>query len=445
MSDTVHNGARRPRVLLSAYACEPGKGSEPGIGWNWMREISRFADVRVITRESNRAAIEQSPERAALPNVHFYYFDLPRWARLWKKGSRGLQLYYYLWQIGIYRQVIKLHHQFKFDVVHHVTFGTCWFPSPLAFLSVPFIWGPVGGGESAPSSFWRSYSLRGKVHELIRTVGLKRGDWDPLVRFTARHAKIALATTAQTEERLRAIGCQSVEILPHAALAEDDVRKLQDVPERTAGAFRIFSVGRMLHWKGFHLGLAAFAKLRQTFPDSEYWIIGHGPEQARLKKLAHSLGIESSVTFLDQISRREVLARIAECDVMLHPTLHDSSGWASVEAMACGRPVVCLDLAGPALQVDADNGCKVPAGTPEQAIRDLADALQLLASDRDKRLQMGRAARAKVTAELNWPRKAEQIRAIYMRLTAARQSSLAASAAHVQNRVAQTELVSNKS
>jgi len=236
-----------------------------------------------------------------------------------------------------------------------------------------------------------------------------------------------------------------VEILPHAALAEDDVRKLQDVPERTAGAFRIFSVGRMLHWKGFHLGLAAFAKLRQTFPDSEYWIIGHGPEQARLKKLAHSLGIESSVTFLDQISRREVLARIAECDVMLHPTLHDSSGWASVEAMACGRPVVCLDLAGPALQVDADNGCKVPAGTPEQAIRDLADALQLLASDRDKRLQMGRAARAKVTAELNWPRKAEQIRAIYMRLTAARQSSLAASAAHVQNRVAQTELVSNKS
>jgi glycosyltransferase involved in cell wall biosynthesis len=445
MSDTVHNGARRPRVLLSAYACEPGKGSEPGIGWNWMRVISRFADVRVITRESNRVAIEQSPERAALPNVHFHYFDLPRWARFWKKGNRGLQFYYYLWQLGIYRLVRKLHRQFKFDVVHHVTFGTCWFPSPLAFLSVPFIWGPVGGGECAPSSFWRSYSLRGKVHELVRTLGLKRGHWDPLVRFTARHAKVALATTAQTEERLHAIGCQSVEILPHAALAEEDVRKLQEVPERTAGTFRIFSVGRMLHWKGLHLGLAAFAELHQAFPHSEYWIMGDGPEQARLKKLARALGVESSVTFLDQISRMEVLARIADCDVMLHPTLHDSSGWASVEAMACGRPVVCLDLAGPALQVDADNGCKVPAVTPEQAIRDLAGALQILASDREKRLRMGRAARAKVAAELNWPRKAEQIRAIYMRLTAARQSNLVASAAHVPNRVARTELVSNKS
>jgi glycosyltransferase involved in cell wall biosynthesis len=445
MTDNLQNGARRPRVLLSAYACEPGKGSEPGIGWNWMREISRFADVRVITRESNRAAIEQSPERAALRHVHFYYFDLPRWARFWKKGGRGLQLYYYLWQIGISRQVRRLHRQFRFDVVHHVTFGTCWFPSVLAFLSVPFIWGPVGGGESASWSFWRSYSLRGKLHELVRTLGLKRGDWDPLVRFTARHATIALATTAQTEERLRAIGCQSIEILPHAALDEQDVRKLQDVSERRAGPFRIFSVGRMLHWKGFHLGLAAFAKLQEAFPDSEYWIIGEGPEQAALKKLAGKLGVESSVTFLNQISRRAVLARIAECDVMLHPTLHDSSGWASVEAMACGRPVVCLDLAGPALQVDADNGCKVPAITPEQAIHDLAAALQMLASDPEKRLRMGRAARAKVTAELNWSRKAEQIRAIYTRLATAREANLAATAAHSPCRVTQTEFVSNKS
>ena len=441
MSETAQNGGRRPRVLLSAYACEPAKGSEPGIGWNWMRQISRFADVCVITRESNRAAIEQSPEPAALPNVHFYYFDLPRWARLWKKGGRGLQLYYYLWQIGIARQVRKLHRQFNFDVVHHVTFGTCWFPSPLAFLSVPFIWGPVGGGESAPWSFWRSYSFRGKLHELVRTLGLKRGDWDPLVRSTARHATIALATTAQTEERLRAIGCKSIEILPHAALDEEDVRTLHNVPERTAGAFRIFSVGRMLHWKGFHLGLAAFARLHQVFPASEYWIIGEGPEQAGLKKLARKLGVESSVTFFNQISRTEVLARIAECDAMLHPTLHDSSGWASVEAMACGRPVVCLDLAGPALQVDPDNGCKVPAITPEQSIRDLASALQMLAGDPEKRLRMGRAARAKVAAELNWPRKADQILAIYTRLASARRADVAVLPVHLPNPITKTELV----
>jgi glycosyltransferase involved in cell wall biosynthesis len=443
MRETAQIGGRRPRVLLSAYACEPGQGSEPGIGWNWTRQISGFAAVWVITRESNRAAIERFIEREPLPDVHFSYFDLPRWARFWKTRGRGFQLYYYLWQIGIARKVRKLHRQFDFDVAHHITFGTCWFPSPLALLSVPFVWGPVGGGESAPWSFWKSYSLRGRLHELVRTIGLKRGDWDPLVRFTARQATIALATTAQTQERLCAIGCKSVELLPHAALDEKEIRELQNVPQRTEGRFRIFSIGRMLHWKGFHLGLEAFARLHRFFPDSEYWMIGDGPERASLQKLTRELGIENNVTFLGQISRNEVLAKIAECDVMLHPTLHDSSGWASVEAMACGRPVVCLDLAGPALQVAPDNGCKVPAKSPEQAIHDLTEALRMLANDPEKRLRMGRAARARVTSELNWSRKADQILAIYGKLVAARQLDAQGLAPRLANSNTKSEWVKN--
>ena len=46
------------RVLVSAYACEPGRGSEPGVGWHWVREIARFNEVWVITRMNNRKAIE---------------------------------------------------------------------------------------------------------------------------------------------------------------------------------------------------------------------------------------------------------------------------------------------------------------------------------------------------------------------------------------------------
>lgn len=413
------NKEERPiRVLLSAYACEPSRGSEPGIGWNWMKQISRFADVWVITRKSNRAAIEKFLEQEPMANVAFFYFDLPRWARFWKKGGRGLQLYYYLWQIGIGRTVRHLHRSIGFDIVHHVTFGTCWFPSPLSFLHVPFVWGPVGGGEYAPWKFWRSYSLRGKLHEIVRTMGRLRGDYDPFVRYTARRSTLALATTAQTKGILRAIGCKTTKILPHAALDEDEISRLQSVPERTSGRFRIFSVGRMLHWKGLHLGLRAFARLRQELPDSEYWIMGEGPEAGNLKKLARDLGIENQVVFVGQVPRDQVLAKIAKCDVMLHPTLHDSSGWASVEAMACGRPVVCFDLAGPALQVDSDNGFKVAAESPEQAICDLTSALSFLANDPEARLRMGRAARAKVASELNWSRKADRIRGFYEEMLA---------------------------
>ena len=81
---------RHDRILLGAYACEPGKGSEPGVGWNWAREISRHGyDVHVVTRANNRAAIELELQAAPVAGLHFHYFDLgPFWLRLKRRFTR---------------------------------------------------------------------------------------------------------------------------------------------------------------------------------------------------------------------------------------------------------------------------------------------------------------------------------------------------------------------
>src|ERR1039458_9148705 len=47
-------------------------------------------------------------------NVHWVYFDLPRWAAFWKKGRRGGHAYYYLWQLGAYFVARKLHREVGF-------------------------------------------------------------------------------------------------------------------------------------------------------------------------------------------------------------------------------------------------------------------------------------------------------------------------------------------
>ena len=65
-------------VLLSAYACAPGKGSEPEIGWSWMQQVSRVHDVWVITRASKRERVEEGLRREPSPRAHFIYVDLPR-------------------------------------------------------------------------------------------------------------------------------------------------------------------------------------------------------------------------------------------------------------------------------------------------------------------------------------------------------------------------------
>ena len=70
------------KIFVSSYACEPGLGSEIGVGWHWVLEMSKHFELWVLTRESNRGTIE--PWIAAHPEfsgIHFLYFDLPKWAR----------------------------------------------------------------------------------------------------------------------------------------------------------------------------------------------------------------------------------------------------------------------------------------------------------------------------------------------------------------------------
>ncbi len=404
------------KVLISAYSCSPGEGSEPGIGWNQVQQVARSHEVWVVTRSNNRKGINDALALDPLPNVHWIYLDLPRWASFWKKGMRGMRTYYHCWQFGAYLKARELHRQVHFDLAHHVTFVNYWMPIFLPLLPVPFVWGPVGGGESAPRDLRRALSLRGRVYETIRDCARKLGEINPLVRLTARRAALALATTGETEERLRALGCRNTSVLPAVGLPAGELEKLAAIPTPSGETFRVVSLGRLLYWKGFDLGLRAFALFHRGYPDSEYLIVGDGPERDRLERLAQSLGIGDTVIFCGAVSREQVLERWAQGNVLLFPTLHDSGGWVSLEAMAAGRPVVCLDLGGPGLQVTPDTGIKVKPAAPEQVVEELARALRILVNDRTRCAEMGQAGRARVHEYFNWDKKGTLMDAAYKSL-----------------------------
>jgi glycosyltransferase involved in cell wall biosynthesis len=387
------------------------------VGWNWVLQISRFHELWVITRKNNQEPIEKALATMSLPNVHWVYFDLPRWARFWKKGERGLHVYYYLWQIGVYFVTRRLHQRVHFEIVHHVTLVNYWMPSFLALLPVLFIWGPVGGGESAPRAFWRCFGLRGRLYEGLRDLARSLAQLDPFVRLAAKRAALGIATTEETAVRLRGLGCQKVMVLSQVGLPRVDIAQLGGFAVRQCNPFRLVSVGNLLHWKGFELSLRAFAHFQSRFPAAEYWIIGDGPERKRLRKLARRLGVAGSVTFWGAIPRRQVLEKLAECDVLVHPSLHDSGGWVCVEAMAARRPVVCLNLGGPALQVTEDTGIKVPATLPEQVVSHLAAAMTELAKHPDLRVRLGVAARQRVREHFDWAGKGLFMTKLYASLS----------------------------
>jgi len=399
------------RVLLSAYACEPGKGSEEGLGWNVAEEMARRHQVWVLTRTNNRAIIEDEIARNPEPNLRFVYYDLPRWARWWKRGGRGVQLYYYLWQIGALATARRVTRDVSFDVAHHVTFAKYWTPTFLAFLPIPFVWGPLGGGDAVPWSFWKDLSLRGKLYEAIRAAACWVGEHDPLVRRAAKRARVTVATTRATAERLRRLGVPVVHEFSQVGLSASEIGVLGRSTPRDQDRVRFVSIGRLLAWKGFQWGLRAFAEAE--VPDSEYWIIGSGPERRHLERLVGALGMADRVQFLGYLPHHETLQRLGQCDVLVHPSLHESGGGVCLEAMACGIPVICLDLGGLATQVTPKTGVKVSAGSPTQAVRDIAEAMRRLGTNRGLREEMAVAARSRAQLEYSWSRKADRIEAFY--------------------------------
>lgn len=391
------------KVLISAYACEPGLGSEPGVGWNVALAIAQHHEVWVLTRIAHQPGIEAELSRNPLTNIHFVYFDPFNWTDDWRRGQRGVQLHYYLWQIQAYFEAQRLHRQIHFDLIHHITYVKYWGPSFLSLLPTPFIWGPVGGGETAPKAFWGDFSRRGQVYEVLRDVAHWVGELDPFVHLTARRSTLALATTEETAERLRQLKAKNVQVFSQLGLLKEELDLLSQYPVPEENPVRFISIGRLLHWKGFHLGLRAFAAAQ--LEQAEYWIVGDGPEQERLQLLTEDLGITTQVKFWGGLAREEALSQLGQCHVLSHPSLHDSGGLVCLEAMAAGRPVICLDLGGPATQVTEETGFKISAVTPEQAVQDLAEAMTRLANDPQLRTRMGQAAQRRVSEVYHWDGK----------------------------------------
>ena len=398
-------------ICMSAYACDPHRGSEPGVGWSLVREMARRHRVWAITRRKNEAIISAELCRAPLPNLRMVYYDVPKPLLAWKKGPLGIDAYYWLWQRLTRRLVEDLHREVGLDLTQHVTFVRYWTPTSLAYIPTPFVWGPVGGGETAPPAFRRDFDGRGRAYELLRDCARRSGESAPSVRRAARTTALGLAVTEQTRARLLAMGTKRVELFSAMGLDAAAYESLSKLSDARTATLRFISMGRLIHWKGFHLGLKAFAAA--AIPQSEYWIVGDGPERANLIQLAERLGVSDRVRFWGAQQRSYALELLSSCHVLVHPSLHDSGCWVCLEAMAARKPVICLDLGGPAELVTERTGIKVAATTPEQAVSDLTAAMTALATDSDLRRAMGDAARERVREEYIWEKKGDRLDALY--------------------------------
>jgi glycosyltransferase involved in cell wall biosynthesis len=416
------------KILMSAYSCGATKTSEPGVAWRTVNHaLNQGHEVWVVVQKS--AYEKDMTDHLAqhpMPEFHPVFLELSPWLEnLLHRGGMLGSVHYHLWQkklIGLSRE---LHKKVGFDLAHHVTFARYWTPSGVRALGIPFIWGPVGAAESSPASFLTELPFKNRVFEFIRDNVRRLSHLEPALRATARAATIALGTTGETCEALRELGAPHVVQFP-MSLDDEDLDVFDQFPPPPPGPFRILCIGRLLHWKGFHLAIRAFAKFAQKERDAELWILGTGPFQLELDREAADSGVGSRIRFTGLVPHAQAMTMLAQCHVLLHPALHENFPGVCLEAMAAGRPVICLGIGGPAIQVTVETGFVIPPLNPVDAVEKLAAALTELANDRVLLSEMSAKARIRVRQEFSASRNGAAMNRFYTEAVSARTVSPAA-------------------
>ncbi|MBD2769113.1 glycosyltransferase [Hymenobacter sp. BT664] len=410
-------------ILMTAYAVNPYKGSEDGMGWNFILQAARFQKVVAVTRRNNGPHIErylaENPAAAALAaNVEFLYFDLPAWTRWWKKGPLLSLIYFYMWQLGLALWLRP--RRLAVDVVHNLNFHNDWTPSFLWLLGRPLVWGPIGHHPLIPASHLARYGPTAFIKD--RLIGsLKFFFWklDPFLWVTRRAAGRVLCMNSAVAPRLR-LAAADYEIMPSVA-----VDLPTEIPAAPAAGrdFTVMIAARMVPLKGFDMVIAAFARFYAQLPPAEQsrarlLLIGSGPEENHLNRLVRSYNLGACAEHRPWLDRAELLSTYQQAAVFFFPS-HEGAGMVVAEAMSYGVPVLCYANEGPGELTPPGSVLKVPYRSFEDNVGDFATLLRRLHGS--PALQAAEAAlcRRHVAEHHTWGQRGHQLNRVYQHILAA--------------------------
>jgi len=385
-----------PKIVLFAYECDPERGSEYSRSWNWAVLYAKAGyDVYCITSLRGKNGIERKLSEAPADKLHFVFVGLPAFLeKKYRKGLLWVYLHYLLWLIKSGKKALALHHQLCFDLSHHVSWGSIQQGSTLGRLNIPFIFGPVGGGQFAPEVL-KKYFLSGWKTEVQRSLVSKLFLlFNPLTRQTMKKATLVLVVNEDTQRMANKLGASQV-----LQLADLNIQRDSRVETRSKASdpakVRFLWVGRLLYRKGLLLVLETLAAVPHQY-DFELSVYGDGPFGEQLTSTIERLGLTAKVRWYGQVPFQEVKAAYQSHDVFLFCSLRESLGLQYFEAMYYGLPVITLNLHGAKTAISPAAAIKVNVQSPQQVVKDLASAVVLMIEDPARRLSMAREARKTV-------------------------------------------------
>lgn len=367
----------RLRVVALAYACEPGAGSEEGAGWGLVEAALGAADVTVLSAPRHAGALRAWEAAHPDAGLSVVVVPDPPWGAAAQSHRIGRFLTDLAWLRSARRVAAGLLAGGGYDLAWHVSYSVYWLPSPVAQLGVPAVWGPVGGGVTAPRRLRPLLGWRGRLSERLDAWSVRLMARLPATRRTWRRVAVTLIQNEATADRLGTSGsAPSATLLNHSLFVAPagSHRGRPGAPAVWAGALETR--------KGPALAVRALAA---SDPAVTLRMYGDGPELERVRHLAAELGVAGRLELMGRVPRAALLEELTACSAALFTGLYEEGGLALAEALATGVPTVLLDHGGAGTIArrarDPRRVARVPAGGVDDTARALGAVLGRFVAD----------------------------------------------------------------
>lgn len=397
------------RILVNCYACSPYQGSEPGMGWNFVKGLLKHHELHILTENKYKEDLEkyfsEHPEEGK--NIHIHYVKKNRHRKLRKIWPPSYYWFYQKWQKKVLRLARELDAKYDFDLIHQLNMVGYREPGYLFKLGKPFVWGPMGGFNITPWNLLSTMGLKGMVFFGMRNIiNLWQMKHSARVAEAVRKSDAIITATEDDHKAVLNLWNKNSTVIPEVGFqASSSVQA-----KNRTGRLKLCWSGQHIPRKSLNLLLESMA-LIENQDAIELHVIGAGECTEKWKYQSERLGL-NNIVWHGWVEKTEAMDIMSKCDVFVITSLSDATSTVLLEALSMGMPVIATNHLGFANVITNDCGIKVDLKKHKQIIRDFASAIERLESDEAYRLKLslGAARRAK---EFSWEGKISIINEIY--------------------------------
>lgn len=401
------------KVLINAYACSPGIGSEPGMAWNWVKNLAKFCELYIITEGEFRERIEAVvPTLEQGGNMHFYYNPVSDEIRkmCWNQGDWRFYKYYRQWQWKTYLMAKDICETEKIDVLHQLNMIGFREPGYLWKLSkengVPFVWGPIGGLKQFPTAYLKGSGLKMQLFMRLKNfLNIWQLKHEKRVGEALKTAKLLISSIPDSYRALKKYkGLESMVIPETGSFLSDDISTDRFDDEE----FHIMWVGKFDFRKQLPLALQAVALAKNPKLKLDVYGSGFVGQVEMAKRMGEELGISQQVIWHGNQKNDVIMEAMRKAQLFFFTSVNEDTSTVVLEAVSNRLPVVCFNACGMSAVIDDSVGRKIALSHPSQSAHDFARILNELESNRALLKHLSENCKQR-QMDLSWEVKARMV------------------------------------